>query len=188
MPDLDALAVGDVGELYDLDLHGASLAAREAQGDQLQSGFAELRSIASGLPADRARELIGRTHAIRTYDYDVFNAGVMVLDLERMREDDFVGTYLPFASAFGMHDQNVLNLYSGGTFTRFGPEWNNLARDESISGAKFIHWAGSRKPWGSLPVRGQSLWLDARDALLGRLDPEEIVSASPPVATEAAEV
>ena len=181
--DLDALAVGDVGELFDIDLHGAAIAAREAQGDQLQSGFAEVRSIAAGLPADRARELVGRSHAIRKFDYDVFNAGVMVLDLEKMRADDFVGTYLPFASAFGMHDQNVLNLYSGGTFTRFGYEWNNLARDESIAGGKFIHWAGSRKPWGSLPVRGQDLWIAARDELLARLTPEEIENVGVPVAT-----
>jgi len=181
--DLDALAVGDVGELFDIDLHGAAIAAREAQGDQLQSGFAEVRSIAAGLPADRARELVGRSHAIRKFDYDVFNAGVMVLDLEKMRADDFVGTYLPFASAFGMHDQNVLNLYSGGTFTRFGYEWNNLARDESITGGKFIHWAGSRKPWGSLPVRGQDLWIAARDELLARLTPEEIENVGVPVAT-----
>ena len=186
--DLDALAVGDVGELYDMDLGGAALAARHAQGDQTQNGFAELRSVAAGLPADRARELIGRSHAIRTFDYDLFNAGVMVLDLDKMRADDFVGTYLPYASAFGMHDQNVLNFYSGGTFTRIGTEWNNLARDESIDGAKFIHWAGSRKPWGSLPVRGQELWLDARNALLGRLDPEEIAAVRPPVAEVAESV
>jgi len=178
--DLDALCIGDVGELFDIELNGAAIGARESQGDLLQSGFAEVRSIAAGLPSDRARELVARSHSVRTFDYDVFNAGVMVLDLEKMREDDFVGNYLPFASHFGMHDQNVLNLYSGGTFTRFGYEWNNLARDESIEGGKFIHWAGSRKPWGTLPVRGQDLWVASRAALLARLTEDELASVVAP--------
>lgn len=167
--DLDAIALGDIGELYDTDVADVPLAARTRQDDALQGGFKVLRGNAADLTADLSREFIARTHSRIAYDFHAFNAGIMVLNLERMRADNFVDEFLPYASRYGLHDQDVLNAYAGGTRKVFGAEWNIIARDESIENAKIIHWAGGVKPWSVLPTRGQQLWLDARDRMDERL-------------------
>lgn len=171
--DLDAICLGDIGELYDIDVTDYPLAARTRQDGTIRGAFEVLRGTAKGLPADLSREFVARTHSRHKFDFDAFNAGVMLLNLERMRKDDFCREFLPYAGRFGIHDQDVLNAYTGADRRHFGAEWNTIARDELVDEAKVIHWAGSLKPWGSTPVRGQSIWTDARDTVLERLGSDE---------------
>jgi lipopolysaccharide biosynthesis glycosyltransferase len=177
--DLDAIAVGDVGLLYDTDVTDVPLAARTAQEDILRSGFDTFRASANAMTPELAREYIVRTHARHAFGFKSFNAGVLVFNLERMRADGFEENYFGYAPRFGLHDQDVLNVYAASDRATFGSEWNRIARDESIEGAKFIHWAGHAKPWGTLPVRGKALWTDERDELLGKLSKAEVLGVRP---------
>ena len=70
-----------------------------------------------------------------------------MLDLERMRDDDFCRRFLPYASEFGMHDQYVLNCYVGSRRVALAPEWNSRPSQERVAEPRIVHWAGGQKPW-----------------------------------------
>jgi len=46
-----------------------------------------------------------------------------------------------------LHDQDALNLFTGGEYARLPAEWNALPSREWVISPKLIHWAGRAKPW-----------------------------------------
>ena len=95
--DLDAMCLTDLGELFDVDMQGAGIASTPEPQPHYGSGFETYKRSANrlrreGMP-ERARKLIIRTHAKDRFDFPIFNAGIMVMDLAKMREDDFCGRY-----------------------------------------------------------------------------------------------
>ncbi len=82
-------------------------------------------------PAD-AHELRRRMAAAHGFGVHTFNAGVMVLDLDRMRRDRFVELLVPMAGRFGLHDQDVLNAYTGPHRAELDPRWNSFPVAESL--------------------------------------------------------
>lgn len=161
--DLDALCLADLGELFDVDMEGSAIASTREPQPKFVSGFETYRWSANRLRreglADRARDLTIRTHAKDRFDFDVFNAGIMVMDLAKMRADDFCGTFLPYVQHYGLNGQIVLNTYTGNTTKYVDPRWNQLVRIEVMDEPKIAHWAGPMKPWKSdLYVAGRELW------------------------------
>jgi len=127
--DIDTLALGDVGDLYDLDLHGAPGAARSPQGPSTPMGYeknVERPANRLGHDPGAANDLYRRMFARHPYNFRSCNAGVLVFDLGRMRDDAFVSDYVPFLERYGMHDQEALNCYFGGERGELPPEWNHL--------------------------------------------------------------
>ncbi len=160
--DLDALCLADLGELYDVDLAGMPIAATVDAQPRYQSGFETVRRAAKllrreGKP-DEAHEFLLRMHSQHAFDFEIFNAGIMVLDLARMREDDFCGRYLAYVQRFGINGQNVLNVYAGRRRTPIDPDWNRLVRLEVVDHPRVVHWAGPFKPWQQTYVAGRELW------------------------------
>ncbi len=161
--DLDALCLADLGELYDTDLEGAAIASTREPQPKFVSGFETYRWSANRLrregSGELAREFTIRTHAEDRFDFDVFNAGIMVMDLAKMRADDFCGRYLPYVQHYGLNGQIVLNTYTGNTAKYVDPRWNQLVRIEVMDEPKIAHWAGPMKPWKqTLYVAGRELW------------------------------
>jgi len=97
-------------------------------------------------------------HARHRFDFVAFNAGIMVLDLARMRADQFTRQFLPYVERYGMNDQEVLNCYAGADRAVLPPEWNALPTQEPISEPKIIHWAGPLKPWKREYVLFREVW------------------------------
>jgi lipopolysaccharide biosynthesis glycosyltransferase len=163
--DLDALCLADLAELFDVDLAGNWIAAADEPQPSYGRGFNSLRDSArllrrEGFP-DLAREYLIRTHAKLTFDFEIFNAGVMVLDLAGMRAGNFCGTYLAYVGRFGINGQRVLNVGVGSDRTKLSADWNRLARLEVTDTPKVVHWAGPFKPWAGHPyVPGRELWRD----------------------------
>ncbi len=161
--DLDALCLGDLAELFDVDMGGTWIAAVDEPQPTFGRGFASFRDSArllrtEGRP-DLARELIIRTHAEHPFDFDIFNAGIMVLDLAALREGDFCGRYLANVERFGINGQRVLNFAVGRERTKLTADWNRLVRLEVSDVPKIAHWAGPFKPWRGQPfVPGRELW------------------------------
>ena len=161
--DLDALCLSDLGELFDLDLDGASIAAVDEPQPNYGRGFDSLRDSArllrrEGRP-DLAREYLIRTHSELAFDFEIFNAGIMVLDLAAMRADDFCGRYLAYVERFGINGQRVLNVGVGRERKNVDADWNRLVRLEVADSPKIAHWAGPFKPWKGHPyVPGRDLW------------------------------
>lgn len=161
--DLDALCLADLGELYDVDLDGAAIASTREPQPKFVSGFETYRWSANRLRSegspDVARDFTIRSHAKDKFDFDIFNAGVMVMDLAKMRADDFCGRYLPYVQHYGLNGQIVLNTYTGNTAKYVDARWNQLVRIEVLNDPKIAHWAGPMKPWKSdLYVAGRELW------------------------------
>ena len=168
--DLDAVTLGDLAELYETDLEGHAIAARTSPQPEFRSGFRTIIAAGERLKnaPDLARELIKRTHARHVYDFDGFNAGVLVLDLERMRKDQFCRQFLPYAERFGMHDQEILNVYAGADRKPLDSSWNALPRVELLSEPKIVHWAGYQKPWDKEYLQGKNYWVEAERKLAER--------------------
>lgn len=183
--DIDALPVADLAELYDLDLQGRPLAARDSEASTMQSGYSNIfvPATLAGLAPGMGAELIRRETRRHPFDFVGFNAGIMLLDLARMRADDFCRRFLPYASSFGMHDQHILNVYAGQNRLPLAPAWNARPSQESVTDPKIVHWAGAQKPWDGGYVAYRTTWDDqedrvrAREAALTTDDPPQRASA-----------
>lgn len=161
--DLDALCLSDLAELFDVDMEGMAIAAADEPQPNFGGGFNAFRNTATRLRKegrpDLARELLLRTHARHSFDFNIFNAGIMVLDLAKMRADDFCGRCLAYVQRFGINGQSVLNYYVGGARKKVSPGWNRLVRLEVPDGPQVAHWAGPFKPWrGHQYVAERDLW------------------------------
>lgn len=168
--DIDAVLLTDIAELYDTELGDAPLAARDAAGRYFLSGFRNTWIATKKMPggAKVANEFLRRMSAHQRYDYVAFNAGIMVLNLDRMRADGFAENYLPWAGMYGLNDQQLLNLYAGDTRVVMGPEWNAFPAQEDVVDPKLIHWAGHRKPWSAEYSTCQEHWHAAEARLAER--------------------
>jgi lipopolysaccharide biosynthesis glycosyltransferase len=171
--DLDALCLRDLAELFDVDMEGMAVAAApEPQPkfvggyDTIRKGIRRLRR--EGTP-ELAREYIIRTHSQHPFDFDILNAGIMVLDLDKMRADNFCGRYLPYVQRFGVNGQSVICLYVGRDFKNVGADWNRLVRLEQPVEPKIAHWAGPFKPWGAHHyVAGRGVWRGQEERFAAR--------------------
>ena len=141
--DIDTVSEGDVRELAAVDLQGKPLAARTS----VYSGAVQWRQAGDLLSPEDASELRRTMSARHPFDFATFNAGVLVLDLQRMREDHFVETFLPMAARFGLNDQDLLNAYVGADRVELDPRWNALPVQETITAPGIVHFAGAGKPW-----------------------------------------
>ena len=88
-----------------------------------------------------------------------FNAGVLVLSLEKLRQHNFTKIADGLTEQYGLEDQEILNLYSRGDYAKLPNSWNLNPRLEKIVDPKIIHWAGATKPWiKSREVFCSDLW------------------------------
>lgn len=141
--DIDTVTEGDVCELAATDLGGLPLAARTS----VYSGAQIWRSAGDLLEPDVAAELRRTMSARHAFDFTTFNAGVLVLDLDRMRRDDFIAKFVPMAGEFGLNDQDILNAYVGPDRFELDKRWNALPVQEVVTDPGVIHFAGAGKPW-----------------------------------------
>jgi lipopolysaccharide biosynthesis glycosyltransferase len=152
--DIDALVLDDIGELFDWDLSGARVAARTSE--RFVQGIAIY--VARSLAPDVARELRDLVLHRVSHRAPGINAGVVVLDLERMRRDDFCRTYVPWVSRFHLNDQEVLEFYAGDELSVLPERWNAWPYKEVIEDPAVLHWVGPFKPWRRTVTREQHRW------------------------------
>lgn len=156
--DADTLVMQDLRPIWSLDL-GESILAAVAQPAEPEHSQAALARL--GLPADAA----------------YFNSGVLLMDLRRMREEDFGRRMIETGHAqakewrdsehFRLPDQDALNLICAGRWVRLHPKWNCLASlflahdledlaraddlefAEAVASPAILHFEGSgfAKPW-----------------------------------------
>jgi lipopolysaccharide biosynthesis glycosyltransferase len=162
--DIDTVTEGDVCALGALDLEGHPVAGRPAR----QSGATLWRLAGDKLAPELASELRRTMSARHAFDFQAFNAGVLVLDLARMRADGFVEQFLPMVGRFGLNDQDVLNAYAGHDRVELDPRWNALPLIERVDDPGVIHFAGVGKPWDDELVPCGDRWRHYADALAVR--------------------
>ncbi len=177
--DLDLLPFGDIGELYDTAVGDAPLAAR--QNDRMYAmgglvGYADVAQdrLATSSDGWRLLNLVHRRTDAADYG---FNAGVLVMNLRRMRDDCFLARYAGFIERFGLNGQYALNLYASGSFLPLQRTWNAWPNRDVLDkeGPAILHWLGPLKPWDDVRVAYQDEWRAAVAAMRerrGAPDPE----------------
>ena len=152
--DGDLVVTGDIGRLWELDLAGRHLlAVQDSIVPLVSSRFGIAAHQRLGIPADAK----------------YFNAGVMVVDLARWREDDVAGRALAYLREHRdrvyFWDQEGLNAVLAGKWGELDARWNfntsvpagrRLPAGNGDGGAGearrrelpwILHFAGTRKPW-----------------------------------------
>ncbi|GCB47262.1 glycosyltransferase family 8 protein [Streptomyces sp. NL15-2K] len=157
--DVDLVVLGDIRELYDVDLGGKTLAAvQDAFNPWLTSPFA--------FPASAGAE---EKYAGLPY----FNSGVMVVDVQKWissRTDERAAEFARDPARVKIWEQDALNGVLIGEWTALDPRWNcfpisELARHDRVRNmlathgmglrelrareaqAKILHFVGRDKPW-----------------------------------------
>ena len=157
--DTDMVVLGDVAEIYGTPLGDSPLAAVPKH---LLAFWLELSTR-----PDKQRERVEQMRHLRAaasvagpLNGRAFNAGVLLMSLQTMREDDFAAQVQRNFQAFGYDDQTLLNLYACGDYVKLPVAWNVDYRDYFFGAdgepAKIVHWNGADKPWQ----------VDANDAVL----------------------
>ncbi|HEX7122224.1 MAG TPA: glycosyltransferase family 8 protein [Gemmatimonadaceae bacterium] len=148
--DCDLVVVGDLAQLWDTPLDGYH--ARAAQDEVVP-----FVSSPCGIAA--YRQLGFEAHA------KYFNAGVMLLDVERWRRDDVTHQVLEYLREYRdrvyFWDQEGLNVALYGKWGELDARWNlNASIPRAFSSARngngvlgtprgswIVHYAGNLKPW-----------------------------------------
>ncbi|MFO1067210.1 MAG: glycosyltransferase [Geminicoccaceae bacterium] len=156
--DIDTVVLSDIDELYGQPVGETGIAARPSISEEFSSQIMVVERVARPLGLIEAAE----ARRIGARDVDLlapaFNAGVLVLSLERLRALDCTARTIELVERFQMNDQYALNIFSGGRFAHLPRAWNAFPYQEDVGGAKLLHWAGLPKPWTDRPVRAQRFW------------------------------
>jgi len=171
--DIDLLVQADIGELYDTVLGDNVVAAKRTR---LRTWANLVRPVTRGslhLPPEKAWLMRRRIHGTADLKTRTFNAGVLVLNLDMMRKDNFTAENLHLVEQCRLNDQDVLNVYCRNRVVELEPAWNTVPSQDAVSSPKIIHWAGPAKPWRRDYVRYRAEYnavvatVKAREANLG---------------------
>lgn len=155
--DVDVLVLGNLGELYSLPLEGHLVGAVVGKGtDRADHCWGILNYKELGIPPDTP----------------YFNAGVLVMDLDAWRRENFAKRCMDYAEKYPelciFWDQTVMNTLLAGRFTRLDGKWN-----QQLNGPKkehtqegILHYCGPEKPWAftnDLPSNLIKIFFDELD-------------------------
>ena len=137
--DSDILVEADLAKLWEADTSNCYLLAALARKKILQKSSLAL------------------CQELKPYlKYEYFNAGVMVINLVRMREDAICEKAIDFAHKYPdiirVADQDLLNAVCVGKWIKIHQCWNWLVKSKDKHRYNFrpnsiLHFVGDRKPW-----------------------------------------
>lgn len=133
--DCDTVVLGDVSELYAVDLKGNLIGAVADAVVSSVPVFCEYTEKALGVAGAR-----------------YFNSGVIVMNLKGMRRMEFEGAFFELFRRYDFRvapDQDCLNMLCKGKVHYFSREWNEMpqASGECKQPPKIIHYNLAQKPW-----------------------------------------
>jgi lipopolysaccharide biosynthesis glycosyltransferase len=152
--DVDSLLLDDVCRLAAIDLGDRPLAA----GDAGTCEASEWRRAGRPLAEERATDLRRRMGLRHGYGPAALDAGVLVMDLDRMRRDRFTVTALGWVEQFGLDAQDCMLAYVGPDRCVLDSRWNARPDLEDVPDPSLIRWANIGKPWEPLLTYGQDRW------------------------------
>lgn len=147
--DTDTIVRADIRPLYQMRLRHALAAV--PQPDPLESYLRKMRVLRRLPDGFRMSEVL-----------NFFNAGVLLLDLQRWREENFTASLEQWVHRFGGidGDQLALNLEFNDKYHPLDWHWNFETLgwmpwqipDNCASEGKILHWSGPHKPWNASRV------------------------------------
>jgi len=154
--DVDILIRGDVGQLYDLKLGNKAFGGKKSRLDGWSSLIDVITRVSLSLPAKQAWALRRRAHETGDLTADTYNAGILLMNLKKMRSEDFIAKNLYLVEELRLNDQDVMNFWSRGRALAIDDNWNFVPTQDYSIDPKIVHWAGPGKPWKS----GYALYKD----------------------------
>jgi lipopolysaccharide biosynthesis glycosyltransferase len=145
--DVDILVRADVGELYDTKLGDKVFAGKKSELDGWENLIDVITRVSLSLPPKKAWALRRRAHATGQLTADTYNAGILLMNLKKMREEDFIEKNLYLVEELKLNDQDVMNFYSAGRALNLDSDWNYVPTQDYSKNPKIVHWAGPAKPW-----------------------------------------
>lgn len=133
--DCDLVVLGDISELYHIDLGENIIAAAPEQFVQNTAEFRTYAEKALGLDPD-----------------GYVNAGVLVMDLEKFRTNEIEKKFVQMITEYGFDlldpDQAYLNYLCSGKILTLLNGWNKEPMPLVCEGKKnIVHYALYKKPW-----------------------------------------
>lgn len=147
--DVDLAVLADLAPLMGQETGARGIAAKAS----ISGGFQTLGTAWASFANDRLPP-----EAEIDPDWKSFNAGVLVMDLDRLRELDFSAQCRSIVETYHANDQLALAMFARGEFARLDPSWNVFVRQDEgcIKDWNILHWIGSNKPWGmDVPLHGE---------------------------------
>ena len=147
--DSDTILVGDIGELYDIELGDNAIAGRVDPKVAMVPEFVEYVEKALGVP-----------HT------EYINSGVLLMNLKKLRKEHYVTKMTDLIKEDAdlvAPDQDYLNVILKGQILYLDKIWNLQPEGEDPTGAKLLHFNLSKKPWFHDDVNcGEEFWKAAR--------------------------
>jgi hypothetical protein len=168
---MTALVEGDVAELAGLELEGNAVAAADVAGRPGASGFGVLHAAGSRLNARTtvATELRRQAHARHTFDFTAFDTDVLVLDLERLRQESLTTEAVQLVEEFGLDAREVLHFHLGPARTVVPARWHVVPTRNHHPEPGLLHWVDEAGPWTADYAPEQERWLERRRQMRQRL-------------------
>lgn len=148
--DSDTILLGDIGELFDIDLGENAMAAMVDPKVSVIPEFRDYVDKAVGVPHD-----------------EYVNSGVQVMDLKKMRKVRYLSTMIELIKKYDADlvapDQDYLNVILKGQILHLPEIWNMEPSEKLSKDTKLIHFNLFNKPWHYENVPCEELfWKAAR--------------------------
>lgn len=150
--DSDIIVQSDIRKLYNTDIGDFPLAACfDIGASTIPLNLAELNAYWY------CRRVLGLRKSNR-----YFNAGVLIMDLQKMRNSDYpqrIRTEISNSSRFDFLDQDILNRIFDGKVFYLNKTWNYMTRRNGRRLEKYsiLHFAGVH-PWLSINLPHSEIW------------------------------
>ena len=147
--DSDTILMGDIGELYDMEL-----------GDNAVAGRPDLKVAMVPEFVDYVEKALDVPHT------DYINSGVLLMDLKKLRKLHYITRMTDLIKGDAdlvAPDQDYLNVILKGKIMHLPKAWNLQPEGENPKGAKLLHYNLSKKPWFHDNVTaGEEFWKAAK--------------------------
>ena len=146
--DTDLILLKDVKELFDVDISKNYMAGVKS----LYKNWTNILSIivkkSRELEPEEAKNF--RYFCFKNYPNALgkhFNAGVLLLNLDKMRDDNSTNLAFSLVKNYALNDQDILALMSNGNVKEIDQEYNTNPFRGYVKDPFIVHWAGNMKPW-----------------------------------------
>jgi lipopolysaccharide biosynthesis glycosyltransferase len=167
--DIDIVVLGDISELWDIELGTNALAGKNSSFESLKYGYNMVYRASLSLDSEKSWQLRRSLHDKGNLLFNAFNAGVLVMNLRKMRLDNFSENYIPYIEQFKMNDQDVLNIYARESKVSLDIKWNAVPSQDITTDAKILHYAGPIKPWADSYITREEEFLSYKSVVQKRI-------------------
>lgn len=152
--DIDLIVNDDLSKLYKLKTSKRGIAAKTT----LKKEFSRMDNLLKTW-ISKKDEIPKILEYCKNPRCSCFNAGVLLLDLDKLRKNNMEEIVINLINKFGINDQLALNIYANGEYAQLPKRWNIFVGQENPKLKSIIHWIGPKKPWNNNKVSLREYWI-----------------------------